>query len=54
MGHQGTTSREKGTTLGKQKNGSYATSIPLAKPKAPDDKEKEKQEKEDTTGEGKP
>jgi hypothetical protein len=28
--------------------------IPLAKSKAPDDKEKEKQEKEDTTGEGKP
>jgi len=35
-------------------NGSYAGLIPLAKPKAPDDKEKEKQEKEDTTGEGKP
>jgi hypothetical protein len=35
-------------------DGSWPTLIPLAKPKAPDDKEKEKQEKEDTTGEGKP
>ena len=34
--------------------GSRGDMIPLAKAYAADDKEKEKQEKEDTTGEGKP